>query len=131
MTARVECPKIIIVEDDRDIRETLALCLETEGYGVESYANGRDAIDRLRHKPEPCLILLDMMMPIMDGAAFMREFAKLPATIVPVPVYLCSASACAEDQKRLACHGFIKKPVDLQALLIIVGKFCETSSKAA
>ena len=128
---RVECPKIIIIEDDKDIRETMQFALETEGYGVETYENGKLALERLHHKPEPCLILLDMMMPVMGGKKFMEEFKKLPATIVPIPVYLCSATACAADSSGMGCHGFIKKPVDFHVLLVIVEKYCETNRIAA
>jgi len=129
--SKVECPKIILIEDDRDIRESTQEVLEGEGYGVEAFVNGKAAIARLHHKPEPCLILLDLMMPVMNGAEFTEEFKKLPATIVPIPVYLCSATACPEDSKRLACHGFIKKPVDLNVLLTIVQNYCEKNAKAA
>src|ERR1041385_6209352 len=93
----MECPKICVVEHDPTTRETFRDCLESEGYGVESFANGKDALERLRRKPEPCFVLLDLMMPVMNGAEFTEEFAKLPATIVPIPVYLCSATASAKD----------------------------------
>ncbi len=128
---KVECPSIFLIEDDRDIRETTQEFLESEGYGVEAYANGKTALARLQRKPEPCLVLLDLMMPVMNGAEFMEEFKKLPVTLVPVPVYLCSATACLEDSERLACNGFIKKPVDLNVLLLIVENFCKRNAKAA
>ena len=121
-----QCPKILVIEDDIDIREAMELFLTSEGYGVESFSDGHVALDRLHKLPEPCLVFLDMMMPMMNGWEFMEEFKKHPATIVPIPVYLCSASATREDSKTLGCRGFIKKPFELTCLIHIVEKYCET-----
>jgi CheY-like chemotaxis protein len=122
----MDCLKIFIVEDDRSIRETLEEFLKFEGYGVESFADGQMAIDRLRKSPEPCLILLDMMMPVMNGEEFMNHFHTLPATILPIPVYLVSATSSREESRKMGCKGFLKKPVDLEAILVIVRHFCKT-----
>jgi len=119
--------KIFLIEDDEAIRTTFKLCLESEGYDVEAYENGKVALARLQQVPEPCLILLDFMMPIMGGMEFMLEFAKLPATVVPVPVYLCSATASSGESRKMGCNGFIKKPVDLEVLLKTVKDYCPTS----
>jgi CheY-like chemotaxis protein len=127
----VECLKIFIVEDDPFIRETFEMVLKHEGYGVESFANGQEAIDRLHKTPEPCLVLLDMMMPVMNGVEFMEHFHKLPATILPIPVFLVSATSNKDESKKLGCSGFMKKPVDLDALLLIVKHYCKTNQKAA
>ncbi len=127
----MECPKIFIVEDDRDIRQSFEELLKHEGYGVESFANGQEAIDRLYKAPEPCLILLDMLMPVMNGEEFMNHFHKLPATILPIPVFLVSATSNPENSKKLGCRGFMKKPVDLNALLLIVKDFCQKKQRAA
>ena len=127
----MECPKIFIVEDDRYIRETFEELLKQEGYSVESFANGQKAIDRLYVAPEPCLILLDMLMPVMNGEEFMEHFHKLPATILPIPVFLVSATSNAKESKVLGCKGFMKKPVDLDALLLIIKNYCQKSSVAA
>ena len=126
-----ECRKIVIIEDDEVIRVSFRMFLEHEGYGVESFENGKDALAYLTHEPEPCLILLDLIMPNMNGEEFMEAFKKLPATIVSIPVYLCSASACAEDSKRMGCDGFIKKPLDLNVLRMLVQSFCKKNSNAA
>ncbi|MBC7692421.1 MAG: response regulator [Methylotenera sp.] len=129
--AHSKCPKIFVIEDDRDIREAFVSILESEGYGVESFADGQKAIDRLYTAPEPCLILLDMMMPIMNGEEFMEHFHKLPATILPIPVFLVSATSNAKHSGKMGCKGFVKKPIDLNALLMMVGEFCKKNSKAA
>jgi two-component system chemotaxis response regulator CheY len=127
----MECPKIFIIEDDRDIRQSFEDLLKHEGYGVESFANGQEAIDRLYRAPEPCLILLDMLMPVMNGEEFMNHFHKLPATILPIPVFLVSATSSSDHSKKLGCRGFMKKPVDLDALLLIVKDFCQKKQKVA
>ena len=59
--------KLFLIEDDEAIRTTFQICLESEGYSVESFENGKEALERLHKVPEPCLILLDFMMPIMNG----------------------------------------------------------------
>jgi CheY-like chemotaxis protein len=121
-----QCPKIIIIEDNSYIRELMESFLTSEGYGVESFSDGHVALLRLRKFPEPCLIFLDFLMPLMNGWEFMEEFKKHPATIVPIPVYLCSASASEANSKALGCRGFIKKPFDLTCLVHIAEKYCET-----
>src|SRR5579862_4602951 len=67
------CSGILIVDDDPDIRDSLKEVLEDEGYEVNGVANGREALDYLRKSPRPCVILLDLMMPVMDGWQFRRE----------------------------------------------------------
>lgn len=121
----MKCHKIFIIEDDPAIRECFRMTLESEGYSTETFANGRDAIARLEQSAEPCLILLDFMMPIMNGTEFMKEFSKFPTTVIPIPVYLCTAGGTKSDSIKLGCCGFIKKPVDLDVLLIIVKKYCQ------
>lgn len=123
----MSCPKIFIIEDDQPIRTMLQVCLESEGYEVESFENGKTALDALHNHAEPCLILLDLMMPVMNGKEFMLEFLKLPATIVPIPVYLCSASVVQGESEKMGYAGFVKKPVDLDLLLEIVKKYCTNS----
>ena len=129
--ANPECPKIFVIEDEDDIREAFVEALKVEGYRVESFADGQQAIDGLYKSPEPCLILLDMLMPVMSGEEFMEHFHKLPATILPIPVFLVSATSNQEHSFKMGCKGFMKKLIDLDALLIIVSSFCERNRKAA
>lgn len=74
-------PRVLIVEDDDDIRELCQILLAKAGYSVESCANGREALVALLKHEDPCLILLDMMMPILNGREFMEAFTKKPHTI--------------------------------------------------
>ena len=121
--------KLFLIEDDQSIREAFTLCLESEGYEVESFSNGKEALARLHVTPEPCLILLDLMMPIMDGMEFMLKFSKFSTTVIPVPVYLCSAAASKDESVKMGCTGFLKKPVDIEVLLKIVKDCCPKRSE--
>lgn len=119
--ATAHCP-ILIVEDDADLREMMAQLLTLEGYRAETAANGRDALDYLHQGDRPDLILLDLMMPIMDGWEFRRRQREDPA-LADVPVVVLSAL----DQTRAADLGgtaFLKKPLDFDRLLELVRQHC-------
>src|SRR5437016_11901287 len=66
---------VLVVDDDPDILQTLALCLSTEGYGVAMASNGQEALEILRQQ-KPACILLDLMMPVMDGWQFVSELEQ-------------------------------------------------------
>lgn len=113
---------ILIVEDDADLREMMAQLLVLEGYRAEAVANGRDALEYLRQGDRPDLILLDLMMPVMDGWEFRRRQREDPA-LAGVPVVVLSAL----DQTRAADLGgtaFLKKPLDFDRLLELVRQHC-------
>jgi CheY-like chemotaxis protein len=115
------CP-ILIVEDDADLREMMAQLLTLEGFRVETVANGRAALDYLEQGDCPDLILLDLMMPVMDGWEFRRRQRAHPE-YGQVPVVVLSAL----DQTRAADLGgpaFLKKPLDFDRLLDIVRRHC-------
>jgi CheY-like chemotaxis protein len=112
---------VLVVDDDIDVREVVADVLVAEGYGVVTAADGREALDWLRGAPEvPCLILLDLMMPRMDGTEFRREQLRDPA-LREIPVVVLSAGAsvvAAASSLRAAAH--LRKPMPLDELLRIV-----------
>jgi CheY-like chemotaxis protein len=116
------CKSILIVEDDQSIRETMIEMLESEGYNTYSAINGKDALNLLRDEiPKPCLVLLDMMMPIMNGRQFLDEMMK-DAVLAPIPVLIVSAIADPSNTKGSV--GFLKKPVDIDAVLSTVSRYC-------
>jgi CheY-like chemotaxis protein len=118
------CPMILVVEDDSAIREVLTDVLESEGYQVVNAANGREAIQLLRGTTLPCLILLDLMMPVMNGWQFRDEQRQDPV-LAPVPVVVISADSDLPT-KAAAIHAndFLKKPIELNRLLDTVEQYC-------
>ncbi len=115
------CP-ILIVEDDAELREMMAQLLTLEGFRAETVANGRDALAYLHKGDAPDLILLDLMMPVMDGWEFRRRQRAHPE-FAHVPVVVLSAL----DHARAADLGdpaFLKKPLDLDRLLELVHRHC-------
>lgn len=114
---------ILVVEDDNDIREALMGVLSDEGYPVLGAADGRQALDRLRDGARPSLILLDLMMPFMNGWQFRAE-QKLDAALSDIPVVVISADANVRQKaESLDAVGYLKKPVELEGLLDVVKRF--------
>lgn len=117
--------KILLVEDDQDIRETLIELLESEGYEVVPAENGQIGLDKLSSAPTlPNLILLDLMMPVKDGFQFCAEkeanpkFANLPVVVMSADGHI------RQNQLRVNARAYLKKPVDIYEILNIVEKFC-------
>ena len=115
-------PTIFIIEDDRDTREMLGQFLELEGYHVETATNGQQALERLTGGLKACVILLDLMMPVMDGWQFRREQVR-DATLASIPVIVVSAAG-RERLERIEANAYISKPVDLDELLKQVTTYC-------
>ena len=108
---------VLVDEDDPDIREAVQQLLEAEGYPVEVAANGAEALDRLHRGTRPGLILLDLMMPVMDGWQFCREREKEP-DLASIPLVVLSA--VSRRDPRNACTravDYLGKPLDIDALL--------------
>ncbi len=115
--------KILVVEDNDDVREMMAVTLELEGHQVSTAANGRDALEQLRTGEKPCVILLDLMMPVMNGWEFRRELERDPA-LADVPVVVISA-ATGELVRNTRADAFIPKPIDMDHLLDVVCDLCD------
>jgi CheY-like chemotaxis protein len=115
------CP-VLIVEDDEDLREMMAQLLTLEGFHTATVANGREALEYLHESVKPEVILLDLMMPVMDGWEFRRQQQADPA-LAPVPVIVLSAldHGRASD---LEADAFLKKPLDFDRLLSLVRTYC-------
>ncbi|WP_222615273.1 response regulator [Persicimonas caeni] len=108
---------ILIVEDEIDIRETLMSFLELKGYTVTTASNGREALKRLEEGLEPCLILLDLMMPTMDGWEFRtRQLADPDLADIPVLV-LTGAHYTSEEAASLQALDVLSKPIDIGRML--------------
>jgi CheY-like chemotaxis protein len=118
---------ILVVDDDTDIQLVLREVLEDEGFAVEVAGNGAEALERLEDF-SPSLILLDLMMPVMSGAAF-RERQLAQASLASIPTVLITADARAHDVARdLGVNELIPKPIGLSELLEVVRHYCSASS---
>lgn len=113
--------EILIVDDDFSIREMLSQMLEDEGYQVSTAENGRVALDSLRNGSKlPCLIILDLKMPIMDGAEF-RTRQMQDARLARIPVLLLTADQSSQlDRSKPVMANVLAKPVKLSVLLEII-----------
>lgn len=120
---------VLVVDDDRDIREVVIESLSDEGYPAVGAQNGAEALAALRAAPSlPGVILLDMMMPVMDGTAFRAEQLGDPR-LAAIPVVIMSASAHIEEvANQVQATGFLKKPLQLLDLFAIAERFCGEGS---
>ena len=112
--------RVLLVEDDADVRSTLAGFLEQEGFHVETAENGREGLAKLE-QDKPGLVLLDLMMPVMNGWEFLEEknhnskFSRVPVLVI---------SAVPGNPHIPGALGFLKKPVDLDRLMDFVELYC-------
>jgi CheY-like chemotaxis protein len=120
--------RVLVVEDDADVRQAVLEVLADQDYDAIAATNGAEALKRLHSDSEankPCLILLDVMMPVMDGWAFRAaqtsdpELRKIPVVVLTAHG---SAQRVAIDMK---VDGFLRKPVDLETLIATVHKYCD------
>ncbi|TMA25426.1 MAG: response regulator [Deltaproteobacteria bacterium] len=106
---------ILIVDDDPDILQTLGLCLSTEGYRVLMASNGKEALEVLSNE-RPSAILLDLMMPVMDGWQFVAELEKRGWRRAPLLI-LSADRAVQGHAVKLRAEAHLAKPFDLDELL--------------
>ncbi len=113
---------VLVVEDDACIRDSVASVLDDFGHAVKTMVHGRAALDFLRDAPPPAVILLDLMMPVMDGAEFLARKLRRPM-LAAVPVYLMTASAPATFD-LCGIESVLRKPFAIDELLAIVQRHC-------
>lgn len=116
---------ILIVEDSPEIQTLLAKLLKKEGYSVQCAGNGREALEKLEGAEEmPGLILLDLMMPDMDGYQFRQEQEKNART-ADIPILVMTADGDVQTKAiKLGAKGFMKKPFsDIELIIETVGRF--------
>lgn len=116
-------PTVLVVDDDADFRRLLKLWLNANGYDVSEAPNGLEAL-RVMSRSKPCLILLDLMMPVLDGRGFRAQQLRNPQ-LAGIPVLCVSAAHEAENVAReLGTAGCITKPIEMDSLVDRVRKFC-------
>lgn len=116
--------RILVVDDDVDTREILTLLFSTRGYAVDTAADGAQALQLARRDPPPCAILLDLMMPVMDGESF-RQAQLADAALQHIPVVCISGRHDVERASTsLGFVGWFNKPLPFQHLVSTVEALC-------
>ena len=123
---------VMVVDDDPDLRETLTEVLVDNAYHVIGAANGQEALDLLHGTTSrPCVILLDLMMPIMDGRTFRLELMKEPG-LSDIPVVVLSAHANLDAVLAdIEVQAKLRKPVEIEPLLALVDQHCKDTAARA
>ena len=113
---------ILVVDDDPDIRATVSEILDLEGCDVAAASNGREALEQIASSP-PCVVLLDMRMPVLDGWGVARE---LRARGVGVPIIVMTAAQDAGRWAReIEADAVLPKPFELDELIGVVSRFAD------
>jgi CheY-like chemotaxis protein len=111
---------VLVVEDDEDIRDVITALLQELGYSVVVARNGQEALQRLRSGiSRPCVILLDLWMPVMDGWQFRQEQQK-DASLAAIPVVALSGTG----EESFDAAAYLLKPVQFDPLIDTVKRFC-------
>jgi CheY-like chemotaxis protein len=108
--------RILLVEDDSAIRESVAECLQAEGYAVHAVRNGAEALGWLRGGNRAALVVLDLVMPVMDGAAFLAATRSEPG-LAAMPVVLMTAAMPSAANPLPPASAYLEKPFELSDLL--------------
>jgi CheY-like chemotaxis protein len=112
---------VLIVEDDEDIREVIAISLAAEGFDVRLAANGLQALEEV-DRETPDVILLDMLMPVMSGWEFKNRYLLTPGPYAPI-IVLTAAPDAARRAAEVNANDFIAKPFDLRRVTEIVRRY--------
>jgi CheY-like chemotaxis protein len=125
-------PEVLVVEDDDAIRSLVAEVLQDDGYAVREATNGAEALEVLR-EARPDLIVLDLMMPVMDGWTFVSECQRMD-WCGEVPILVTSAShdlpRTAEQLREMGVRTCLAKPFDVDGLLALVQRYAPLSDSA-
>ncbi len=120
--------KLLVVDDDSSVLDAMRDILEDEGYEVSLAANGREALVQLRAGRRPCLILLDLMMPVMNGWEF-RQAQLADDALAAIPTVVLTADGRAvEKAADLQASGFLQKPIEPGRLLRTIESHCGPKS---
>jgi two-component system, chemotaxis family, chemotaxis protein CheY len=110
-----EPPLVLVVDDDPDILDAVCDILESERYRVARARHGAEALERVQEE-RPSIILLDLMMPVMDGVAFARALRASDGD-ARIPIVVISADGNPQKAAAVGARGFLAKPFDIEALL--------------
>ncbi|MFL5406914.1 MAG: response regulator [Myxococcales bacterium] len=115
---------VLVVEDDGDVRDAVAASLRDEGYVVAEAENGRLALDWLQSNADPCLVLLDLWMPVMTGIELQALMAQDPRLAAVRLVVVSAAGDARAQAQQMGAIAFLRKPLDLHDLLATVEQYC-------
>ena len=115
---------ILLVEDDEDVRDMLQLTLETHGCVVELASNGRQALAAIE-RSRPCLVILDLVMPVMNGWAVLAEMKARNLDTIPVCVITALGGEAPAEAVCSLC-----KPFETGQLLVIADRYCAHAARA-
>jgi len=114
--------RVLIVEDDLDFRDHLAVLIRARGHEVELASDGEEALLRLHVGEPPSLILLDLMMPEMDGWTFRAHMLHDPK-LAAIPIAVLSGAGNPGEAEKLHIEHYLGKPVDLPALYRLIERY--------
>jgi CheY-like chemotaxis protein len=121
---------VLIVDDDQDLRDMVALCLSTEGFETATAADGEQALARLRRDPTPSVVLLDLRMPVMNGFEVLAAVRRDPALAATPIVVITGDHASASRAVAAGAAGCLVKPIDLDDLLEVARRFTPQKGRA-
>ena len=119
-------PTVLVIEDDPDMRELERVALGCGGYGTALAANGREALQILTNV-RPCAIVLDLMMPVMDGLSFLAALHHTEERDVPVVCVTAASASMIAEALRRGARECLPKPTDIDQLCAIVDRYCGVS----
>jgi CheY-like chemotaxis protein len=120
---------VLVVEDDREQRETLCAMLDFEGFDHAEAANGREALDYLDRSGAPCVVLLDLDMPVMNGWVF-RAQQLADERLSRIPVVVVTANDVGLSARFPGVAGFLYKPLIFEKLAALLALVCRSEGKA-
>ena len=113
---------VLIVEDEEDLREMMREALERKGYSVVTAQEGQDALNKIEGIDQLCLVLLDLLMPGMNGWDFFTKMRERPELAkVPVIVHSSASNRAPEGVTRV-----LQKPILFDRLISVVSEYCDT-----
>ena len=112
---------VLVVDDDEDIRFVLTDLLDSEGYKPVEAENGQRALEALEHMPLPCVVLLDLMMPVMDGHEFLRRVRASPELCKKLHVVVCTASTTLPSREP-PVEAILQKPFETSDLVDLLNQ---------
>jgi CheY-like chemotaxis protein len=119
---------ILVIDDDHELRQALCDALELEGYGVVCFEHGAAALRHLQSADPPCLILLDLMMPVMDGRTFREALLKTPQ-LATIPVVLITAAG-PQAAASVTAIKVLHKPLRINTVIDVVKEHCPDAASA-